>query len=407
MAWDRPQLRINRRDLIVGAAACAMAPAAACSGNTAQASEEPVLRVADFRAAGGSDLEVLGRAFAAWMARGSGTLELERGRLYDLGVKRGTQPVFAFNGLAGARLAGNGATLRIRTVSDEYYPLLVFYHYRGVTIDNLHAEDLGYDGAVRGAEFIRAESGDWDSFDLRLDNVSGDRLLGFLMVKGPAGPRRVRGIHIEPNCRVSNTFYALNCQDQGDAITGGFSTHNCRRSYFPYGVTGHDLVIRVTHDGLAAAPGAESCALIKTYGRPTTDIRLAIAFAGTMPWASVNGDSITPGSCVTLEHHPAADAPPTLIADIDLRIDVAAGTSDPYGAHRLLLRCIGPGGATASGPTRNVWRGIRVRGDLRPGSGPAIFTTSVPTVPTEILVDAKSLPAAAPLRAHGFSVRAL
>jgi hypothetical protein len=397
-----PTGRIDRRSLLLGGAALAAAPLVLLSDEWqggARAGQAATLDAADFRSRGASDLDVLRRAFAAW-ARAGGTLRLEPGHVYDLGFKRGAEPVFALAGLTGATLAGNGASLRIRTVSDHLYAMLSLSGYRGLTIENLHGEDLGYRDQLAGAKFISLESGpDHDATDLHLSNVSATRVVSFVQVEGAPAPHRVRGIRFDPDCRAERVYYAFCCLNQGDGARGGFATLHCRRSYLPYGVTDHELSIRVAHGSLDEAPAAESCAIIKSYGRPTTNIRLAIAFSGTLPWVAIENEGPVPGSCVTLEHEPT-DAAASLIADIDLDIEVAPGTADPYGVHRLMLRSR-RAGAVEIGPTRNVWRNIAVRGNLRPGRAPAIFSVSRPEA-GELRVARAS---GATISAPGFRIR--
>jgi hypothetical protein len=393
---------IDRRSLVIGGAAAAVLPLALVSSRwqgAAGAGQASLIEAAAFRSGAMSDLDVLRRAFAAWTQAG-GTLRLEPGHVYDLGVKRGDEPVFVLAGLTGATLDGNGATLRIRTVGDHLYPLLSLYGYRDLVIQNLHGEDLGYADGLSGTKFIRIEPGPRDSLNLRLVGVTARRVVSFVEVQGPPEPFRVRGIHFEGGCRAERAYYGLCCLNQGDEATGAFSTVDCRRSYFPYGVTGHDLRIAVSHGSLEQAPAAESCALIKSYGRPTTAIRLAIAFSGALPWVAIENAGPVPGSCVTLEHEPE-DGRPSLIADVDLTIDVAAGTADPYGVHRVMLRSRRPGGAVETGRTRNVWRNVAIRGNLRPGRAPAIFSVAQPEA-GELRVASASR---ATISAPGFRIR--
>lgn len=348
---------------------------------TARATQEPPasnpIHAGSFRAPGLSDRQVLTLAFAAWIRRGSGVLELERDHVYDLGVQRDGSNVFVVFGLRNAVLAGNGATLRINSQVNAPFNLLYLARYAGLRIENLNCLDTGYRGSYNaGAKFIVLDAAVNDSVDLTLDNVAGEGLVSFIHVQAsPNGPR-VRGIRIMPNCRATRVFYALNCVDSGDDVSGGFSTFNCARSYFPYGVQRHNLRIRIDHRGPRFGPTAEAAVLIKSYGRPTRDIRVDLTFSGVL---AANG------ACVALEHqHDRASA--SVIEDVDIRIVIAPGTQDPFNIARLALRSFRPDATLETGSTRNVWRRIRVSGDLGPGRSPAISSRSLPAEVGEITI---------------------
>lgn len=394
-------VQMSRRSLLAGLTASLVA----ALGDTACAMQRSpgTTYAADFRAFGLNDRQVLQAAFRAWVARG-GDLELEADRVYDLGSQSTDDNVFVLFGMRDAVLRGNGATLRIRTAADISYNLLYLAYYRNLRIENLRAMDAGYrDSWVRGAKFIVLDTGDRDSVNITLDNVAGERLLSFVQVQGPPGSARVRGVRIEPNCRATRVFYALNCQNQGDDISGGFTAVNCGRAYFPYGVARHDLAIRVHHDGRAVAASAESCVLIKSYGPPTSGIRLDLSFTGSLPWRGEEDGRERPGSCVALEHQHDPQMGPSVIQDVELAIDIAAGTLDPYGAHRIVFRSYSQDGREESGTTANVWRNIVVAGNLRPGASPAIFSRVRPAIASEVVIAPGTIGAdASSVRAPGF-----
>ena len=370
-AWTLPAWLLN----------CRQAPA-----DAAQAREGPLL-AADFRRPGLSDREVLTRAFAAWTARGSGTLHLERNRVYDLGVHPDASNVFVVFGLVNAVLAGNGATLRLRSTAQgnivQIFNILYLAHYQNLRIENLTCVDTGYrDSGVysyqQGGRFIVLDAGDRDSVDITLDNVAGEGLISFITMQGVPGGPRVRGVRIVPNCRATRVFYPLSCQNNGDDVTGGLTTLNCGRPYFPYGVAGHDLTLRVHHQGPAFGPIAECAIPIKCVGRATSGIRLDATFSGVMPWT---------GALVTLEHQHDPSAGPSVIQDVDLRINIEPGTADPNNLPRLVLRSLLLNADQEVGQTSNIWRRIRLGGNLRPGRGPTILSRVLPTLPSEITIE--------------------
>lgn len=412
MDHRRPSLTkpIARRRFLTGAAAwtlpplllnCRQGPATAAAGER----DLRALYVADFREPGLSDRQVLDRAFAAWVPRGR-VLHLEPGRVYDLGSHRGPRNVFALHGVQNGVIAGNGATLRIHNDGPQAFNLFYLAHYSNLRIENLHCVDTGW-RAKSGAKFIVLDAGNRESLNLSLDNVSGERLVSFIHIQGRSGGPRVRGVRIAPNCRATRVYYGLTCLDNGDDISGGFSTYHCRRSYFPYGVTNHDLVIKVHHGGWSMGPAAETPILIKSYGRTTSRIRLDVSFYGILAWAYDLNGNIHPGSCVTLEHQHAEEAGVSVIEDIDLRINVARGTTDPYACHRLVMRSYGPDpNPIEQTRTRNIWRRIRLSGELRPGRAPAIFSRALPASSADITIVAGTTGADPDdIRAPGFLFR--
>ncbi|MDQ8757223.1 hypothetical protein RCO27_13405 [Sphingosinicella sp. LHD-64] len=362
-------------------AAPALLLASSCRGaatTIAQADRQAgALYVADFRRRGLSDRQVLANAFQAWVEHG-GTLHLEPNRRYNLGIQATTDHVFQLFWMQDATLAGNGATLVIQTRGEVTYNLFYLAHYRNLRIENLSAVDTGFrDTSDTGAKFIVVDAGQRDSVDITLDNVAGERLVSFIQLQGRPGGPRVRGVRIMPNCRATRVFYGLACLNQGDDVSGGFSTHNSGRSYFPYGVRNHSLDIRVHHQGAGYGPAAETAILIKCYGPTTSRIRLHAEFSGTLA---------SGGSCVTLEHQHDPAGSPSIIEDIDLRITIAPGTTDPNNSHRVALRTLTPADREETGRTRNIWRRIRIAGILRPGRAPAIFSHANPVAPAEIMI---------------------
>jgi hypothetical protein len=369
----------------------------AAAGDVSQGNIPEVLHVADFRSEGMNDRQVLERAFRAWTQRGGGTLHLERDRVYDLGSQRDGSNVFVIFGLRDAILAGNGATLRIHSDVHEYFNLLYLAHYQNFRIENLSCLDTGYGGTYQaGGKFIVLDAGERESLGLTLDNVAGEGLVSFVHVQGIAGGPRVRGIRIMPNCTATRVFYGLTCLNNGDDVSGGFSTFNCARSYFPYGVNGHDLDIKINHRGAAYGPIAETSVLIKSYGPPTSDIRLDVTFSGVI--ASTR-------FCVLLEHQHGPGTPASIIEDVDLRITVAPGTDDPNGVQRLALRSYA-GDAEEVGRSGNIWRRIRLGGDLGRGGALAVYSRVVPVVAGDITI-ARGTVGAGPgeVSAPGFQIR--
>jgi hypothetical protein len=116
---------------------------------------------------------------------------------------------------------------------------------------------------------------------------------------------------------------------------------------------------------------------IKSYGRPTSNLRVDVTFAGVL---------VPNGSLTTLEHQHDPSAGPSVIEDIDLRISIAPGTVDPYRVPRVTLRSYLLDNSLENGPTINIWRRIRLSGDLGPRGAPTIVSRVLPRTPVDITI---------------------
>jgi hypothetical protein len=95
-----------------------------------------------------------------------------------------------------------------------------------------------------------------------------------------------------------------------------------------------------------------------------------------------------------------------VIEDIDLRITIAPGTRDPYQIPRVILRSYLLDNSLERGPTVNIWRRIRLSGDLRSNGAPTIVSRILPTAPADIII-ARGTIGAEPrdIDARGFIIR--
>lgn len=360
-----------------------------CDARATESDAAPGLLVSHFRRALLSDYEVLAAAFDAW-AKVGGTLQLERAHIYQLGARAKHKDWFVLDNVENAVLDGNGATFKVHSAPGSASSILRLSNCRNVRVRNLAAMDTGFRNEQSGARFLALSAGSRSSGPFVFENLKGFRLLTFLHADGPAAPHRVEGISLEKNCAALQCYYAINFQDQGDGLRGQLTATNCRRAYFPYGVSNHNLSIAVHHDGLSVAPSAESAVLIKSYGRPTRNMRLRVAFSGVLAWVAVN-EKLTPGSCVTLEHQ-SQSGQPGVIENVSVFIDIASGTSDPFSVHRFTMRSYSAAGIPEV-RTNNIWRNIHIGGNLRPGRAAAITLASVPREPVTLVLADQALQA--------------
>lgn len=330
------------------------------------------LHVESFRADGDTDREVLEKAFAAWQIAG-GELNLEPGRLYDLGEEAGAPAsIFTLAGLEKSSLRGNGATLQVETVGNADYNVLYLQNFDGLEIRDLHCTDTADPGnGSYGANFIVATGGAGACNDLRLVNVSAEDMRTFIGAQGSGA--RVTGVYVDPSCWAKSVFYCISCINNGDNFTGGFTAYNPNRAYFPYGVSDHDLSIDIVNDG--GSGGADVCCLIKRYQSNTFNIRLRLTLSGTL---------VDMGHIVALEHQ-NNDGAASIIDDIHISFHVRNGTADPGPATRLLLRSYSTSGSE-NASSAHYTGFVSIAGQLGKSANPHIKANYVPLVPGVIAV---------------------
>jgi hypothetical protein len=282
--------------------------------------------------------------------------------------------LFVLSGLRDAVLEGNGATIRVETQSKLIATVIKLQSFNNLTIQNLFATDTGYDPSVTwwGANIIVASGASAASRGLTLRNLRVNRALSALTVNSPE--HRVAGIRIEGDCQWSNVYYGLSCQENGDEISGSFTTIDAIRAYFPYGVTGHDLTVYVQHDGVAVA--GESACLIKRYARDTQDIRLHVIFSGVLAYPTA----------VKLEQQPDAGSGAGRITNIDLTIDIAQGSLDPRHMVHVAFRSFAADGREERQSTGNVWDNIRIGGTFAQQPIPQVISYVSPRSPGRLVL---------------------
>lgn len=310
-----------------------------------------------------TDKERLLAAHVDWLTLG-GSLHYEAHKEYDLGSYAAPASIITiFNPRDGATIEGNGATIKTNTTANQYYNVLYIFNYRKLTIRNLHYTDTGYltrvglgNVGTAGGKFIVVDNdGVSENNGLTIDNCSATEALSFFSCQGDYPANRTQNVLIKPNCRADDVFYVINAQNNGDGIKGGITASNPGRAYFPYGVTDHDLDIKIFHDGVAE--GATSMCLIKRYARNTSNIRLRLTVSGSM------GKHTTLVTC----EHSNTDGAASRIDGVDLEINVASGTLDPTPSRRLHFSSLDSDAfpfVFNTGNVAHVTTNVRLRGNL-------------------------------------------
>jgi hypothetical protein len=170
------------------------------------------------------------------------------------------------------------------------------------------------------------------------------------------------------NLTISHSYYGLGFQHNGDDVTArSLRCEDVKRSYFPYGVSRHDIEL----EAFANATGFTDV-LISCYRRSTSDIRVKLKSRGKR-----GGDTI-----VTLDHH---DEAPNLVMrnivldldvdDVDCRLDTA-----------IMLRAMDRNRRVERKTTRR-WDTISLDGDIRICDRTKLFElTSVSTPPSSLRI---------------------
>ncbi len=276
----------------------------------------------DFGAVGdgmANDQAAVAAAFEAARVAGGGRIEFNAGRTYFLGPLSSTGAA-AISVLSPRDIVveGNGAELVVNTTGNFLTAIMQFTGPQNIRINNVRFRDTGADVSIefRGAAGVQllgapvAETG-----NILLDHCSGDRLL-YLFTCASNATGRIKGITLR-DCSVSNCYYGINCQNNGDGLRAtGFRTSNARRAYFVYGVEDHDVDLSIYHDGVA--PGQFSACIIANLGlRDTRGVRIKARFLG---------NTTKYGTGIDIQHQ-RADSSTGLISGVDATVDVLAPSS--------------------------------------------------------------------------------
>lgn len=250
--------------------------------------------------------------------------------------------------LQNVRIVGERATLTCRTVNGSS-SILVLSGSRNVTVEGLTFRDhqVNLENRVGAAGIRLVNDGALGCQDTEIKDCTFDSVVSGVVCRhfDDAGRARTRGLRLA-NLTVSRAYYGFNFQDAGDGVTGrGLRCTNVRRSYFPFGVTQHDIELDTSNNSSGFTD-----VLIKCYQKDTTMLRVKVKCRGKR-----GGDAI-----VALdqqhEHGKGLISNVALdldIDDVDCRLDTA-----------ILIRSFTPG-ARQESETRNRWDNISIDGDIR------------------------------------------
>ena len=266
---------------------------------------------------------------------------------YFLGSADDTHKLLSGNRLQNVRFLGERATLSCRSVAGVSN-MLVLEGCRNVSIEGLTFRDDGLKREINwlGAAAIRlANDGATGCENVQISDCTFDSVLGALVCREGNPGVRSRGVRLS-NVTINRSYYGLNFQHDGDGVTAReLRCRDVKRSYFPYGISDHDIEL----EAIANETGFTDV-LISCYRRNTANIRVKLTSRGKR-----GGDAL-----VNLDHQ---NEVPNLafrnialeldVDDVDCRLDTA-----------ILFRAMDRDKKIESRTTRR-WEAISLDGDVR------------------------------------------
>ena len=251
--------------------------------------------------------------------------------------------------LRDVRIVGDKATLTCRSFSGQS-TMLQLGGCRNVTVEGLTFRDHGLKRDVNwlGAAAIRLANLQRVGCEgIEIRDCTFDSVLTAVVCRRSEDNLRLRTRNIKlTNLSVRRSYYGFSFQDNGDNVVGrGLRCDDVKRSYFPFGVSNHDIEL----DTINNATGFTDV-LIKCYHADTSRIKVAVRCRGKR-----SGDAI-----VALDHQHEQGR--GTIRDINLKLDI--DDVDCRLDTVVLIRSFDPR-ATYEKKTGNRWDEIAIDGEVR------------------------------------------
>jgi hypothetical protein len=249
--------------------------------------------------------------------------------------------------LQNVKFVGPGATISCRS-SKGSSSMLYLAGCRNVSVEGLAFLDHGFNRDVNshGAAAIRlGTEGPVGCENIDIRNCSFESVLSAVVCRSFDGPARSRKITLT-DLSVRRSYYGFSFQDNGDEVIGrGLRCDDVKRSYFPFGISNHDIELDTSNNATGFTD-----VLIKCYHGDTTNIRAKVRCRGKR-----SGDAI-----VALDHqHEHGKGTMRNIA-----IDLDADDIDCRLATVFLIRSF-THKASVERQTGNRWDAITLDGDVR------------------------------------------
>lgn len=245
------------------------------------------------------------------------------------------------------RFVGDRATISCRSVNGQS-SMLVLAGCHNITVEGLAFRDYGLKRDINwlGAAGIRlANEGQSGCENIEIKNCTFDSVLSAIVCRTFDARARSRGI-VLTDLAVAHSYYGFSFQDSGDDLIGrGLRCDDVKRSYFPYGVSNHDIELETANNATGFTD-----VLIKCYHKDTSGLRVKVKCRGKR-----SGDAI-----VALDHQHEKGRGTMRDIKLDLDVDDADCRLDRV----ILIRSFDPQ-ARVERQTDNRWDDIAIDGDVR------------------------------------------
>ena len=252
-------------------------------------------------------------------------------------------------GLRTVRFVGERATLSCRSVNGQS-SMLQLAGCRDVVVEGLRFRDHGLNRNIEwlGAAGIRlANDGVIGCENIHIRDCAFDSVLAAVVCRrDEERPRtRCRGIALT-NLSVTRSYYGFSFQDNGDSVIArGLRCTDVKRSYFPYGISDHDIELDTSKNATGFTD-----VLIKCYHGDTKRITAKVRCRGKR-----GGDAVV---ALDQQHESGQGT----IRDITLQLDV--DDVDCALDAVILIRSFTPK-ARYEARTRNRWDNVSIDGDVK------------------------------------------
>jgi hypothetical protein len=218
---------------------------------------------------------------------------------------------------------------------------------RNVSVEGFAFRDYGLNREFNwlGAAAIRlANDGSVACENVEIRNCSFDSVLSATVCRSFDGMAGCRGIRLT-DLTVRQSYYGFSFQDAGDDVVGrGLRCQDVKRSYFPYGVSNHDIELDTSDNATGFTD-----VLIKCYHRDTLALKVKVKCRGKR-----SGDAV-----VALDHQHELGRGTMRDIQIALDLDDADCRLDTV----FLIRSFDPN-ARVERETANRWDDISIDGDV-------------------------------------------
>lgn len=330
---------------------------------TVQSKLRDTVSVADFIPAGTNTATAdcqpfIKAALDEVIARGGGTLYFPAAT-YNLVTTQSDGTVsahFTLQDVEGIDFVGYGAVLSSAFSSTSFAAVLFNLNgarrisFEGFDIVGTFSRTLSVVNQYSiGAFFLRSGNRDAESISMR--NLRAQNVYYFLTVGSSLpGALRVRTVLVE-NVFCFNGYYGLNFQENGDSVTAlNFRTTNYVRTYFPYGVSNHQI------NYTSVGGDVFTDCLIKAYARDTINLTVNALIIGN----TSNDSHVT----VESQHNPTTQPTPASLRNIVLNInDLQSSGSGP--SLRFAYFRDTPSPVETPTSATNLFNNVTVRGNVR------------------------------------------